>query len=422
MEYTIVRKKAGLVVLVIFLFAIKSFSQNSLDYYLKEAHDNNPIIKENLAIGEKAGIQQSIINAEYLKPKVYATGDINYSPLVPNKDDPNAIGYDVAITDGALYSALLNIQQPVFTKSKREILNEQAKISGESGVDKAKLTSHQLERDVIDQYILSYQSQNQMKFVNDVKDQLLRQKAIIESLAASGIYKKSDILLIDIEIQNQVTELGNLQAIFYRNIYALNDLCGLSGNADVKLTAPQIELKNDEAQSRFLTRFRLDSLQEVYNLQVANLKYKPQINIYGSTGVKAIEFSGIQRKFGVGLGLTMAIPIYDGHQKEYMQQQSAINLKVIGNYQQSFIVQKTNRQMAILSDLTIMEMKINMIRSQLKNYEKLIDLYKTELQTGEIQIINLMNTIRYYTSTQHELTIGETKRMLIINENNYYSW
>ena len=422
MEYPIFKKKTGLVVLVMILISFNGFSQTSLDYYLKAARENNPTIKENLALDEKAGIQQNIINSEYQKPKLYATGNIYYPPLIPNKDDPNAIGYEAAITNGGLYSALLNVQQPLFNKSIRETLSEQAKISGESGVDKAKLTLHQLEKDVIDQYIVSYQSLNQMTFVNILKEQLIKQKVVVETFAVNGIYKKSDILLIDIEIQNQTTELSNLQAIYNRNIFALNDLCGLNRDANVQLSAPQIALKDDGAPSRFLEKFRLDSIQEVFNLQVTNLKYKPQVNIYGNTGLIAKEMDGIQRKFGLGLGMTLAIPLYDGHQKDYTKQQTDINLRVINNYRQSFLVQKSNRQMAILSDLNILENKINVVRLKLKNYDKLIDLYKTELQTGELQIVNYMNTIRSYTIAQYDLTIGETKRMLIINENNYYNW
>jgi outer membrane protein TolC len=422
MEYPIFKKKTGLVVLVMLLISFNGFSQTSLDYYLKAARENNPTIKENLALGEKAGIQQNIINAEYQKPKVYATGNIYYPPLIPNKDDPNAVGYEAAITNGGLYSALLNVQQPLFNKSIRETLSEQAKISGESGVDKAKLTLHQLEKDVIDQYIVSYQSLNQMTFVNILKEQLIKQKVVVETFAANGIYKKSDILLIDIEIQNQATELNNLQAIYNRNIFALNDLCGLNRDANVQLSAPQIALKDDGAPSRFLEKFRLDSIQEVFNLQVTYLKYKPQVSIYGNTGLVAKELDGIQRKFGLGLGMTLAIPLYDGHQKDYTKQQSDINLRVINNYRQNFLVQKSNRQMAILSDLKILENKIDVVRLKLKNYERLIDLYKTELQTGELQIVNYMNTIRSYTIAQYDLTICETKRMMIINENNYYNW
>jgi hypothetical protein len=422
MKHTLKSTRIGLSFLILLLAASNGFSQNSLDYYLKAARENNPIIKENQAQTEKSNIQKNIIKAEYTTPKVSLNGEINYSPLFPNKSDPKAIGYDVAVTDGGLYAALLNVRQPIFNKATTETLHKQATIAGETGTNKAKITLHQLEKEVIDQYIISFQSLNQIDFVTILRDQLLKQKEVIEIFAIKGIYKRSDILLIDIEIQRQNTELSNLQAIYNRNIYKLNDLCGISSNVPAKLTNPNIEIKPEIQQSQFLEQFRLDSLKEVTDLQVANLKYKPQFNLYGNTGLMAIELDGIQRKFGFGVGVTMAVPLYDGNQKKYTRQQTDVNLRVIDNYKQNFLVQKSNRQQGILSDLKLIEQKNNQIRAQLTNYEKLLELYKIDLQTGELPLINYLNVVKSYTEAKNSLTISETNKLLIINENNYYNW
>jgi outer membrane protein TolC len=155
---------------------------------------------------------------------------------------------------------------------------------------------------------------------------------------------------------------------------------------------------------------------------VANLKYKPQFNLYGNTGLMAIELDGIQRKFGFGVGVTMAVPLYDGNQKKYTRQQTDLNLSVINNYKQNFLIQKSNRQQGILSDLKLIEQKNNQIRAQLTNYEKLLELYKIDLQTGELPLINYLNVVKSYTEAKNSLTISETNKLLIINENNYYNW
>lgn len=422
MNYLIKKKRIGLTLFSIFWIVNIGFSQNTLNFYLKAARENNPVVKENLSLKEKAAIQGKMIKAEYQGPKVYASGEANYSPLIPNKDDPKAVGYDVAITDGGLIAANLNVLQPIFNNTIRETLSQQAQASGEAGVVKATLTLHQLEKEVTDQYIIAYQSLSQIEFTKNIREQLLKQKEIIEALAKRGIYKSSDILLLDIEIQNQSAQLNYLQSAYNQNIYALNSQCGITGQPIVKLTSPDIELREDIRQSKFLDKFRSDSLQEVFNLQVSNLKYKSQFNIYGNTGLKAIEFSGLQRKFGVAVGLTMFIPIYDGHQRDYNEQQTDINLQDIDNYKQNFIIKKSNRQQAILSSLDLIEKKIEIINSQLRNYEKLIGLYKNELQAGNLEIINYMNTIRSYTSLQNDLSVNKTNKLLIINENNYYNW
>ncbi|OIP84441.1 MAG: hypothetical protein AUK44_02650 [Porphyromonadaceae bacterium CG2_30_38_12] len=414
--------RIGFVLFVLFGAVTSGFSQNSLDFYLNAARQNNPNIKEHQAQTKKSIIQKNIINAEYTAPKVSLNAEINYSPLFPNKSDSKAIGFDVAVTDGGLYAVLLNVRQPIFNKAITEMLHKQAAIVGETGDNNVKVTLHQLEREITDQYIVSYQSLNQINFVNNLTIQLQQQKEIIDAFATKGIYKQLDILLIDIEIQRQKTELSNLQAIYNRNIYKLNDLCGISSNIPAKLTNPHIEIKPEIQQSQFLEQFRLDSLKEVSDLEVANLKYKLQFNLYGNTGMMAIDLNGIQRKIGFGVGVTMAVPLYDGNQKKYTCQQFELKLSVIGNYKQNFLVQKSNRKQGILSDLKLMEQKNSQIRSQLTNYEKLLELYKIELQTGELELINYLNVIKSFTEAKNSLTISETNKLLIISESNYYNW
>lgn len=415
-------KEKLLATLFFFLIFGTVFSQNNLDYYLKAARNNNPTVKESLANVEKATIQQSIIKAETKGPKVFGSGDFNYSPLIPNKNDPKAIGYDVAISNGSLYSALLNVEQPIFNKANFETLINQTKTQSETSANRAKLTIHQLEKDVTDQYILSYQSLNQVAFVKQLYEQLEQQKKTIIAFAKKGFYNRSDIILIDIEILNQATELKNLTAIYNRNIFKLNDLCGISGSANSLLEAPNIVWKHTEEPSQFMKQFVLDSLNEVNNLKVANLKYRPQFKIYGNTGLNAIETTGIYRKLGAGIGVSMLIPIYDGHQKKQTQLQSNINLQVIDNYRKNFEIQKTNRQEANMNDLKLLNQKISMIEEQLDNYQKLLAVYKSQLQAGQQDIVNYLNTIKFYIQTQNSLTISETNKLLIINENNYYNW
>lgn len=415
-------KPLGLILLFLLIPVCNGLTQNNLDYYLKAARENNPGIKENLSQVEKAALQEKIIKAEFRGPKVFLSGDIFYPPLLPNKNDPKAVGYDAAITDGGLISALVNVHQPVFNKEIVKTLNNQAKVTGELGADQARTAQHLLEKEVIDQYIASYQSWSQIAFMKDLTHQMTQQKVLIEALAGQGIYKKSDILLIDIEILRQTSDINNLQAIYNQNIYSLNEICGITGNEDVILTAPQIQFRADTIQSRFLEKFRLDSLQIKTNLDVANLKYKPQFNLYGNTGINAIEFPGIQRKFGVGAGLSMIIPIYDGHQFNYLQEQANIDLRVNNNYRQNFLIQKSNHQQAIQSNLKLLEQKIKTIESQLNEYQKLIELYKSELRTGELKIIDFMNTIRLYAGVQQDLVTCESSKMLIINDNNFYNW
>ena len=77
-----------------------------------------------------------------MKPKTQhsriITGDYLFAPyfnnngnLITTNPDPNAIGYDVGITNGGLYSALINVDKNIFNGHLLNALNDkgiQAKV------------------------------------------------------------------------------------------------------------------------------------------------------------------------------------------------------------------------------------------------------------------------------------------------------
>jgi len=411
------------VLLFLFLFTGKlCCSQNALEYYLKAAFENNPVLKENESMAAKTNIAGNIIKAEYRKPQVFLTGDIFYPPMYPDKNDPDAIGYDIAITDGGLYSALLNVRQPIFNKSVLETNNLKIETEKKIFLERSKLTKHELEKQVTEKYIITYKYLSQVGFNENIKNLLEQQRIVIRNLAEKGILQQSDLMLINIAIQNMVIELTELRSAFERSFGDLNELCGLPNIIVNRLTVPDISLNILNYQSQFLNRFSLDSLHTIISLDVANLKYKPQINLYANTGINAIEIPGIQRKFGAGFGMNLVIPIYDGHQKKYAGQETAIDIGIIDNYKQNFIIQKETRLKAILNDIKNIDDKINAYNLQIDNYESLIEVYKAKLNTGQINMMDYLNILKSYLTLKNELALSETNKLLIINENNYFNW
>ena len=422
MIFHIKGKIIKILLLLLLLAGELSYSQNTLDYYLNAAFANNPELKENEGMAAKTDIRGNIIKAEYRQPQVYFTGDIFYPPMYPDKNDPDAIGYDIAITDGGLYSTLLNVRQPVFNKSVLETNNLKLETEKRIYLEKSKLTKHELEKQVTEKYIIAYKYLSQIGFNENIMNLLEQQRTIIKSLAEKGILQQSDLMLINIAIQNMIIEITDLRSAYERNLGDLNELCGLPNIIVKELTVPDIFPEFGNKQSLFLNRFVLDSLQAVYNLDVANLRYKPQLNFYASTGINAIEIPGIQRKFGAGFGVNLIIPIYDGHQKKLAGQETAIDIGIIDNYKQNFIIRKETRLEAILNDIKNIDDKIMAYKLQSNNYESLIELYKAKLNTGQINMMDYLNILKSYLTLKNELALSETNKLLIINENNYYNW
>ncbi|MCB0535533.1 MAG: hypothetical protein KDC28_10895 [Saprospiraceae bacterium] len=80
----------------------------NLPYYLDAALHSNPVVQQNINLSYIARLDaekaQSVLN----KPEITTTGNLLFAPLI------KGVGYDEAITNGALYSAQINANIPLF--------------------------------------------------------------------------------------------------------------------------------------------------------------------------------------------------------------------------------------------------------------------------------------------------------------------
>jgi outer membrane protein TolC len=58
-------------------------------------------------------------------------------------------------------------------------------------------------------------------------------------------------------------------------------------------------------------------------------------------------------------------------------------------------------------------------RNQLKDQEKLIDLYKAEIQEGLVRFMDFVTLVTNYTTTKNNFSQAEVNRLQIINQMNY---
>jgi hypothetical protein len=73
----------------------------------------------------------------------------------------------------------------------------------------------------------------------------------------------------------------------------------------------------------------------------------------------------------------------------------------------------------LTEQLKLTDELISGIRSQLSEQEKLIALYKMEIEKGLVRFLDFLNTVNNYTTTKNSLTVSEMNRLQIINQMNY---
>jgi outer membrane protein TolC len=327
--------------------------QNDLNFYISTAKKNSPLINDNLNQTKVNKLEAERLKAFYTKPQVGITANYMFSPIV-NLDNSTPtfeanssgatkyIGYDFAAANGGQYQALLNITQPLLNGQKLKTATEQANIATQVNQNNVKLSEHDIEKIVTDQYILCLQDNKQTDYSKIMLDILVEQKSIIQKLVGASIYKQSDLTLLNIEYQNFLLQFTTYRATYKRDLMDLNILCGINDTSLIKLKNLDLKPTSNTQSSLFAEKYRLDSLNLIASKNIFELKYKPQLNAVANTGLNAVYAPTIPNRFGVNAGFSFTYNFFDGRQKNINRNKTDVLLKSVSFYKDNFISVNTN--------------------------------------------------------------------------------
>ena len=140
----------------ILIFSGVMAAQNSLEYYLDKGYKNAPTLAEYKNLQQINSLQSELNSAENSAFKVFLTADYLFAPyfnnngkLLSTNPDPKAYGYDIGITNGGLYSALLNVEKNIFNGGVLNAYQNQNKIQSEQYSYNYDLEKHNLENQIM---------------------------------------------------------------------------------------------------------------------------------------------------------------------------------------------------------------------------------------------------------------------------------
>ncbi|MCX6232112.1 MAG: TolC family protein [Bacteroidetes bacterium] len=407
-------KRSYIVLLLFILFAGFSKAQ-SLEFYLSAGLQNSPLLKDlnNQIISNT--IDSSIISAAN-KPQINLTSQAMYTPNGKNW------GYDNAITNGGNYSALLTANQALFNRKNKKSEYRNISLSNESLQQNHKINEIDLKKSITAQYLTAYADYKQLQFNSNLLKLLQEEFAMFKPLVEKGIYLQIDYqnLLISINNQKIIIKQNNLQ--YQNELAVLNYICGISEASNtVELKNPDIRLQNYYSleNSPQMMLYRIDSLKNSNNRALIDINYHPKINAFADIGFNAITPGNIPNNFGNSIGLNFALPIYDGMQrkKQYNKIMLAENTRL--NYQEFYKKQYNQQYNQLTEQLKLTDDVIDEVKSQLIEQQKLIDLYKIEIEKGLVRMMDFISAVNNYTATNSTLTQTEMMRLQIINLINY---
>ncbi len=416
------------------LFPLRPYAQHhNLDYYLEQAKANSTFIHQNQNEKQLVQLDLEQIRKIYSKPEVTVDASVLFAPIISRdggsgkfqmatKDAMDYTGYDLAGTDGGQYLGTVSVTQGLFNGKKIDTYNDKAEIQKQISDNNIQLTEHELENAVKHQYLLclksNRQAENNLELMKEIDDEI----ELMEKLVQSAVYKISDLKLLQLTMQNYEQDYETFRAEYLDNVYNLNLLCGINEGADVEIEPVEFQLNTEiKGVSRFLTSFYLDSLSIIANRKITELKYQPQFSWFANAGMNAVYVPSFNR-LGFSTGATFSLTLFDGNQRKTEFEKSQINLETLQFNKRKTLTQNEIQKRFTLDKITSLDKRISLTDSQVKQYDDLLELYRSLIGQGEISVMEYSYLLKDISAKKQEKLLFEMEKQMVINAYNYWNY
>ena len=351
------------------------------------------------------------------KPQASYNGSLYYAPVI------NGIGYAEPLTNISVLSSTVSVSQRIFNQktidaeySKFGIQNQAMRVS-------SKIAENDLKKAITLQYLtacsVASDIATNMELLASSKDEAL----ILKQLVEKGQYKQVDYYSFMVELKAQELLLNDLQIQYQKEITALHILCGLPDTIYEQLELPEIELNQpiNPANSPFFKRFIVDSLRIQNEKLLVDRNYKPSVNWFTDAGILNNIPQDIYKNFGFSVGLSLSVPIYDGHQRKLNYKKLKIAEDTRINYAGYFKQQYDQQLQLLYTELKKTQETLPRVTQQLYFAESVINQDKYLLNSGDISITDYVTALKNYVSVKRNLNQYQVKILLIITEINYWN-
>lgn len=407
--------------------------QRDLNFYLNQAKTNSPLINKTKNDNEIVKLDLQQVRSILAKPEVNIVSGIMFAPIVSHDNNSNRFewvsngaanytGHDLALSDGGQYQALVSVNQPLLAGAKLKKYENKAAISGQINDNNIELTVHELEQVIAYQYILCLKSKMQISNSLLLLKDLDAHLKILEKLVENAIYKQTDLMLLQLEIQNYEAEYKTFQSEYEAGLYDLNLICGIRDTALIEPEETDLILETaDVSNSKFSTAYRLDSLNIIAEQALYELKYKPQLDLFANAGLNAVYLPAFNR-VGFSTGITLTWNIFDGRQRDIQREKSKVNLQTVEFEKKTILAQNEISKKKVLGQINSIDGRIMLNEAQTDQYSKLYEAYSRELSQGEASVMDFKNLLKDISAKKQENIMLKMEKQLLINTYNYLNY
>lgn len=389
---------------------------HNLDFFIQQAKQNSPVLNDYQNQILISRIDSEIVRAS-LRTQVNFLNTNSYAPIV------NGWGYDPAITNNANISAIIQANRNFITAGNLAAQLRTLDLQRRALLDTIQLSQRDLVRTITEQYITAYGDQLAVEFTKEVYDLMKGEEEILKKLTQASVFKQTDYLNFYVTMQQQELNYMQAQIQYNTDFLTLNYLAGIVDTTITQIQKPDIlsNMQTDFYNSVFFKRFTTDSLRLANQKDLIRYQYKPRVGAYADAGYNSSLQVTPYKNFGFSMGLSLVIPIYDGHQKQMKLSQIDIRERT-RQVNKDFFINQYRQQVAQLRlQLSATELLVNKINQQIVYAHTLVIANNKLLETGDILMRDYVIAINNYLNAQNLLTQNNISRLRIINQINYWN-
>lgn len=409
--------RKSLIILLHFLVPLFSIAQNkSLDYFINKSLTNDPKISEfqNLILTNK--IDSTLIVAGN-KFQVAGSGNAFYSPVI------NGYGYDVSITNGQQFSALVAVNKQIFNKKNLNLQYQTLQLQNDSLDNTSAIYIQDIKKAITTQYIIAYGDQQQLDFNDTLISLLKKEEVLLKNLTQKNVYKQADYLSFLVILQQQKLARNQLLVQYKNNYAALNYLAGIIDTVTGNLAVPDIRIERnyDVENLPFFVNYKIDSLRILNERLITDVQYRPKVNLFADAGYQSTFILTPYKNFGYNFGINLTIPIYDGHQKKIQFSKLDIEERTRQKKQDFFYNQYHQQLLQLEQQLNDLENLSDPVNKQIEYLETLIRVDGKLLETGDIRITDFVLALNNYITAKNLMVQNQIAKYLVIQQLNYWN-
>lgn len=391
-------------------------STTGLGFYLDQATQNSPLLKDyrnQVAAGQ---VDSELVRAGY-RPQVTGSSVNVWAPTI------KGWGYDQAISNGGNFTTVVAVNQTLVGQKHLDAQYETIRLQNQGIGNSAKVSEQDLKKSVTAQYITTYGDLQQLNFNRQVYTLLEREESLLKDLTEKNVYRQTDYLAFLVTLKQEGLLLRQLEIQFRNDHGTLNYLCGIVDTAATLLDDPQVQLQTlpDVGNSVFFRQFHLDSLKLRNSRSLIDYSYRPKASLYADGGFSSSFAYEGYKNFGVSFGVTVTVPIYDGHQRKMQYSKLDISERTRLGYKDYFSKQYNQQIAQLRQQLAATDELIAQINDQVRYSQALIDVNGKLLGTGDAKISDYIIALGNYLNAKNLLTQNNITRLQIINQINYWN-